>query len=352
MGMSKDKRIIVVAEDACGWPNLTRYSNGEALCTFFNRPSHGLEEGDLACSSSVDGGRTWEPRGITVAHPEGGNRMHLAVGLAGNGDLLVLSSGFFVKDEEFTGFAGQWLSRSSDRGVTWEVDQAPVLPEPCREAIPFGRILQLSDGRLAYACYRSEGQEQPSKTWVVFSCDDGVTWTMRAQLGEDDSNEATLLETEPGKLLAAVRTHVDHHVKLCESSDAGETWSDLRPLTLPMQHPADLIKLGEGLLLLTYGIRNRGLMGIGARLSQDGGLTWRAPWVIHQFGEEATDCGYPSTVLLDKDGTLLTAAYTDHESSLGKEAKGYRTIAFRWSLQEYLDKKVLQSISDGKLLKL
>jgi len=119
-----------------------------------------------------------------------------------------------------------------------------------------------------------------------------------------------------------------------------------------MQHPADLIKLGEGLLLLTYGIRNRGLMGIGARLSEDGGSTWRAPWVLHQFGDEATDCGYPSTVLLDEEGALLTAAYTDYESSLGVEAAGYRTIAFRWSLTDYLDEKTLQSISDGKLLKI
>ena len=121
-------------------------------------------------------------------------------------------------------------------------------------------------------------------------------------------------------MLAAVRTHVDHHVKLCESSNGGKTWHEKGPLTLPMQHPADLIALTDECLLLTYGIRNRGLMGIGARISLDAGETWRPPWVIHQFGDQATDIGYPSTVALDKKGNLLTAFYTDYEPSLGKRA--------------------------------
>ncbi|MGE4551147.1 MAG: sialidase family protein [Opitutales bacterium] len=350
--MTKDKKIIIVAEEACGWPNLTTIPGGEALSVYFNRASHGLEEGDLSCAASADGGQTWELRGTPAPHPTGGNRMHLAVGLAGNDDLLVFSSGFSLQTEEFTGFGGQWLSRLSSSGRSWEVDDAPKVPEHCLGAIPFGRILKLSDERLAYSCYRSEGRGNPSKSWIVFSEDDGATWSSYAQFGEDDSNEATLLEVEPGRLLAAVRTHLDHHVKLCESRDGGASWSDVGPLTLPMQHPADLIRLGEGLILLTYGMRNRGLMGVGARLSQDGGATWRAPWVLHQFGDEATDCGYPSTVLLDEEGTLLTATYTDFESSLGEAAEGYRTISFKWSLEDYLDEKTLRSISDGKLLKI
>ena len=350
--MAKDKKIVIVAEEACGWPNLTRLPGGEVICSYFNAPSHGLEEGDLVCSASADGGKSWEPRGVAATHPEGGTRMHLSVGLAGNGDLLAFSSGFFVEDEEFVGFAGQWLSRSSDDGRTWEEDSKPEIPEPCVGAIPFGRVLKLTDERLAYTCYSSQGKGNPSKTWIGFSEDDGRTWPNSVQFGEDDSNEATLLESQPDRLLAVVRTHVDHHVKLCRSLDGGRSWSDIGPLTLPMQHPADLIRLGEGLLLLTYGIRNRGLMGVGARLSKDDGETWRPPWVIHQFGDKATDCGYPSTVMLDEDGTLLTAAYTDYEKSFGKKAEGYRVLTFRWSLKAWLDEKTLKSISDGKLLKI
>ena len=53
-------------------------------------------------------------------------------------------------------------------------------------------------------------------------------------------------------------------------------------LTLPMQHPADLTQLSDSYCDLRY--KESGLMGIGARLSIDGGMTWRPPWVIHQFG--------------------------------------------------------------------
>ena len=278
--------------------------------------------------------------------------MHLAVGIAGNGDLLCFSSGFYVKDGQFKGFSGHWLSRSSDMGKNWTVDPDPIVPKGNRGAIPFGRIIRLADNRLAYSCYRSQGKGNPSETWIGFSEDDGISWTKRTKFGKNDSNESTLLQVADGRLLAAVRTHNDHHVKLCESLNGGKTWREKGPLTLPMQHPADLIALTDRCLLLTYGIRNRGLMGIGARISLDAGETWRPPWVIHQFGDQATDVGYPSTVALDVKGNLLTAFYTDYEPSLGIRAERYRVLGMRWSIRDWLHQSLLDSISDGKKLKI
>ena len=346
------QKLSVIATNACGWPNLAKLPSGKILCTYFNAPSHGLLEGDLVCSISDRKGNGWKKLSTVAGRPKGGNRMHLAVGIAGNGDLLCFSSGFYVKDGEFKGFSGHWLSRSSDMGKNWTVDPDPIVHKGNRGAIPFGRIIRLADNRLAYSCYRSQGKGNPSETWIGFSEDDGISWTKRAKFGKNDSNEATLLQVGDGRLLAAVRTHVDHHVKLCESSNGGTTWREKGPLTLPMQHPADLIALTDECLLLTYGIRNRGLMGIGARISLDAGETWRPPWVIHQFGDQATDIGYPSTVALDKKGNLLTAFYTDYEPSLGKRAERYRVLGMRWSIKDWLHQSLLGSISDGKKLKL
>ena len=70
--MAKMKEMSVVAEEACGWPNLTRLPNGEVICVYFNAPSHGLEEGDLVCAVSDDGGLNWKARGVVAPHPEGG----------------------------------------------------------------------------------------------------------------------------------------------------------------------------------------------------------------------------------------------------------------------------------------
>ena len=108
-----------------------------------------------------------------------------------------------------------------------------------------------------------------------------------------------------------------------------------------MQHPADLIDLEDGCLLLTYGIRNRGLMGIGARLSRDAGVNWSPPAVLFQFGE-ATDCGYPSSTIC-ADGSLLTACYSDRSPLY----EGYHLLTLRWRLDEFFEPKPLRSISDG-----
>ena len=346
------KKLSVIATNACGWPNLTKLPSGRVLCTFFNAPSHGLLEGDLVCSISDPSGTSWRKLSTIAPRPKGGNRMHLAVGIAGNGDVLCFSSGFYLQAGKFEGFSGHWLSRSSDSGENWIVDRNPLVHKGNRDSIPFGRIIRLPDNRLAYTSYRSQGIGKPSETWIGFSQDDGKSWKKRVKFGRNDSNEATLLQAGDGSLLAAVRTHVDHHVKLCKSSNSGVTWLEKGPLTLPMQHPADLISLSTDCLLLTYGIRNRGLMGIGARISLDGGVTWRPPWVIHQFGNQAKDIGYPSTVALDRKGNLLTAFYSDYEPSLGKRASRYRVLGMRWSIKDWLHESLLASASDGEQLKL
>jgi hypothetical protein len=121
------QKLSVIATNACGWPNLTKLPSGKVLCTYFNAPSHGLLEGDLVCSISNRKGSEWKKLSTVAGRPKGGNRMHLAVGLAGNGDLLCFSSGFYVEEEEFKGFSGHWLSRSSDAGKNWSVDPDPIV---------------------------------------------------------------------------------------------------------------------------------------------------------------------------------------------------------------------------------
>ncbi len=344
------KKISIVGRNACGWPNLTKLSSGRVLCTYFNAPSHGLQEGDLVCSISDSKGGKWKKRSVVAERPKGGNRMHLAVGLANNGDLLCFSSGFFLKNEKLTAFSGHWLSRSKDQGKSWETDLSPHIPKLIRNTIPYGRIITLGGKKLAYASYRSNGKGNPSETWMILSDDDGFSWTKTFKLGSNDSNEAVLCQKGRETILAAVRTQGDHHVKLCEFSLERRQWREKGPLTLPMQHPADLTLISEDCLLLTYGIRNKGLMGIGARISMDGGLTWKSPWVIHQFGDKAGDVGYPSTVSVGKRGQLLTAFYTDFEPTMKKSPEGYRTLAMRWSLEDWLSLSDFKSIFASKTI--
>jgi hypothetical protein len=244
----------------------------------------------------------------------------------------------------YAGLEPLWLSICDTPGGPWRVTRSPLVTIDEPFAIPHGRILPTADGRLVTCLYHSQGKGNPSRTWLISSADNGDSWAAEGEIGGGDSNEAVLLPRPGGDWLAAVRTHVDHHLSLHQSSDTGRTWSRRCDLTLPMQHPGDLTVLEDGQLLLTYGLRNRGLMGIGARRSRDGGATWGPPVVLYQFGD-ATDCGYPSTIVCT-NGDLLTACYTD----LSPLYDGYHLLLLRWRIDEFFGPRPLRSISDGRAL--
>lgn len=319
----------LVARDCCAWPVLTCWRDGTLGLIHFDRATHGRSEGNLAALVSHDAGATWASAGLAAPHEPATNRMHIAAGLDHAGRWLVLSTGFHFVGGEWAGLAPLWLSVAEAPGQPWIIHRQVSLSAPSPSAIPHGRIAALPDGRLAATFYCSEGRERPSRAWLAFSRDGGLSWGEAVELGEGDANEVVLLPRSAGDWLAVARTHRDHHLKLLRSADSGSRWSPPTGLTLPMQHPGDLTELGDGSILLTYGIRNRGLMAVGARLSRDGGANWGAPAVIFQFGE-ALDCGYPSTVVC-ADGALLTAAYSDHSSL----HQGYHLLTLRWSLDEF-----------------
>jgi hypothetical protein len=303
---------------------------------YFNQPSHGLQEGDLAALTSDDDGRTWQSAGLAAPHDPGGNRMHIASGVTHDGSWLVLSTGFTVTDGKYGKQVPMWCSRRTDGASDWKIERGVRLDGVPSRAIPHGRILALPDGRLAATCYCSWGRGKPGRAWVMFSRDHGATWNDAQSIGGDDANEVCLLRRADGGMIAVARTHIDHHVTLHTSSDGGATWRGRGDLTMPMQHPADLTDLGDEGIVVTYGIRNRGLMGIGLRVSRDGGESWSPPAVLYQFAE-AADCGYPSTVALH-DGEVLTACYTDRSALHA----GYHLLTIRWRLAEMLTQRDLR----------
>jgi hypothetical protein len=99
-------------------------------------------------------------------------------------------------------------------------------------------------------------------------------------------------------------------------------------VTVGAQHPAHLLLLKDGRVLLTYGIRNRGLYGVGARISADDGESWGPPGLLVDL-HGATDGGYPSSVQAI-DGTIVTAYYCDGISAHQR----YHMGVVRWTADE------------------
>jgi hypothetical protein len=177
-------------------------------------------------------------------------------------------------------------------------------------------------GTLAACLYDGTTSARYNRSYVFFSEDDGKTWKNPVILGErgvftnpaaGNFNETALLPAGRSGFLAAARAFTrSADLSFLVSGDRGRTWG--RPeemggagLTGPDEHPGHLLRLRDGRILLTYGIRH-GIHGIGARVSGDEGRTWSRPMVVIEYG--GNDGGYPSSVQL-ADGTIVTAYYSD-----------------------------------------
>ena len=318
-GQTPKPRVIV--DNACAWPNLTVLPDGTIIATIFNAPYHANIVGDVECWGSSDHGRTWEKRGAPARHdPPNSNRMNVAAGVARNGDLIVISSGWLLKLNPppppgqlrkggLVRVLEPWVCRSSDGGRTWSVDKhamparGPVGGPP----VPFGDIIEGDDGALRVAAYTRVPSEDKSlrlrRAYVYRSRDDGRTWGEPAPIDDDHSRcEPALLHLGGGRWLVITRGGGQN---LYSSVDDAATWRHRTRLRLG-GYPCHPMRLRTGRLILSVGTRS-GLEGhTRVFYSDDEGGTWSRPYRVVDY--KGKDGGYPSTIELP-DGQMLTAYY-------------------------------------------
>lgn len=331
----KGLQRVVAVENVCAWPNLTLMPDGSLIAILFNQPGHGTMQGDVDCYASGDGLK-WEKRSTVTRHEPDTIRMNHAAGLAKNGDLLVLCSGWTnVKQPSRPKQAAfrdavlrSWIMRSKDGGRTWS--KSDVFPasesDEWTEHIPFGDIWTAQDGTLRTSCYQGQMADpaKSSKTkgwrsWCFRSDDDGVTWKPQSIIGPTH-NETDIFPLGGKSWLAAARTM---QMELFRSDDDGATWGQPLKVTERNEINGHLTRLGDKRLLLSYGVRIAGRHGVCAKFSSDEGKTWSAP--IRLARSEVSDCGYPSSVQL-ANGKIVTAYY----SKAAPECGHYHMGAVVW----------------------
>mgnify|MGYP001611871778 CR=1 FL=1 len=329
---------IVAVKDVCAWPKLTMLPNGDLVAAIYNRPVHGVLPGDVDVYASSDGGRTWHKRGTATRHTGASARFNHSIGVTGRGDLLVVSGGWSYDGPDAKGaykkkkLLRPTASRSVDGGRTWTISEKFPDGADGMTLVPFGNIETGADGALRVAAYSYNPTAKPRVDicYTVVSRDNGLTWALGSVVGQPSANETDVVHLGGGKWLAAARNlgatgQRGHSTDIYASEDDAKTWRLIVTPTVADQHPADLLKLADGRVLLTYGDR-RSDRGINICVSADGGRTWTGSARISQ--DVSGDCGYPSSAQL-QDGTLVTVFYAARTKDYDK----YQMAAIRWRLE-------------------
>ena len=330
-------------------------------------------DGRMEIIRSLDGGRTWSPPAV-VADSAVDDR-NPAFGVTNGGTLILAYHRQGNYNEQ-----GNWrrreameesrvevmVTRSHDHGLTW-ARPYPLGVDLLAAGSPFGKIVTQADGTLIMPIYAGPipallGSHAAAVTgdgdcsYLVRSHDDGVTWGEPALIAVN-KNETALLVLPDGDLLAVMRSiPPDQALYSSRSSDSGHTWSPPVPITGPRQHPADLVQLVNGDLLLTYGNRTAPYR-IEGKVSRDGGRTWlpllltfSAPLYGYDLPpNRPTDLGYPSSVVRrgQGGGQGVTIYYYNpavrkpwqHENRTSETrclARDYYAIAVTWDEAELI----------------
>lgn len=303
------------------FPVMHRLPDGRVAAVIRAGAAHLGLAGRLDMIFSSDNGKTWG--GQVVVNDSPLDDRNPAFGVAKSGALVVSFYRTANYDEQgkYNPFLGKemstWVTRSEDGGKTWQ----PPTPIDCAAhgfGSPYGRMVTLPDGSMLMAIYgdvvgsKGEMKARRETSHVYRSTDDGRTWSRLSQIGSGKTqlNETALLLTRSGRLIAAVRSRA-YELWTSVSDDQGATWSEPKKLAPAWVHPADLIEVPGGVLLLAGNrVGPFGLIGIIG--SAAGEFDYAKRFTITDT-LTSRDSGYPSGVLLP-DGRILALYYSgsDH----------------------------------------
>ncbi len=264
---------------------------------------------------SLDGGETWsieKPR--EIVRPENGGPPPVdspgGFDFTSPGFAMMLRSG----DERASRFY-----ISMDRARTWSGPyKLPLFGQP--------RIMARTDyqvfGKRELMLFLTAGKKNDKEGHVFCArtTDGGKAWEFVSWIGPEPDGYSIMpssVRLSSREILTAIRRKEGdkHWIENYRTMDTGRTWQLFnRPAPSTGGHsgnPPSMIKLRDGRLAITYGVRAEPY-GIRARLSSDNGGTWGAEIVLRADGG-CWDLGYPRSVERP-DGKVMTAYYfNDHQ---------------------------------------
>jgi BNR repeat-like domain len=336
------RHVIIYREQGrfAGWPaNHGIWSWGDEILVGFSRgyykdrgPYHHIDKQkpeEFLLARSRDGGLSWsveqpQPPGALIGTP--GMRHGLMPPGSSSEQLADLAEPIDFSHADFAMTIRMENTNAGTSRFYYSYNRGHVWRGPCRLPLfgqkgVMGRTDYLVSGArdctLFLTASKSNGLE--GRPFCARTADGGLTWQFVSFIGPEPLGYAIMPSTvrlSSTELVSTIR-RLDASTSWIDayaSHDNGATWSYLskpEPDT-GEGNPPSLLKLADGWLCLTYGVRAKPY-GIRARLSGDQGKTWGEPISLRNDGG-AADVGYVRSVVRP-DGQLVTVYYYNDRKS-------------------------------------
>jgi hypothetical protein len=204
---------------------------------------------------------------------------------------------------------------SYDRGHTWKGPfRLPLFDQPGIAARTDYTVNGPRDCFLFLTASKANNRE--GRPICVRTVDGGKTWRLISYIGPEPAGYSIMpstVRTSHQELVTTLRRWEQgppkrSWIEAWKSADDGASWTQLEnPVADAGEgNPPHLLRLADGRLCLTYGVRAKPY-GMFARLSSDAGVTWGEPIVLRNDGG-GRDIGYPRSVQRP-DGRVVTIYY-------------------------------------------
>ncbi len=236
-------------------PGLLETPAGTILCCWFAGTYEGDTDINIVCSRLEKGSDRWsEP--FYISHNDDRSDQNPSLFLAPNGDIWCMYTSQLGRQPgkdnmQYTSVVKRQIS--TDDGLSWS---EPEIMFPEEGTFARQPIQVLSNGRWIYGlwlCTDSASGLAGDPSAVQISDDQGVTWH-RVDIPESAGRvHPSMVELEPGHVIAFMRSREADFIYRSESFDYGETWTAPEPTVLPNNNSGiATIKLTSGRVAIAY----------------------------------------------------------------------------------------------------
>lgn len=236
-------------------PGLLETSAGTLLCCWFAGTYEGDTDINIVVSRLPLGATQWEEPSY-ISHNDDRSDQNPSLFLAPNGEIWCLYTSQLGRQPgkdnmQYTSIIKKQVS--TDDGRTWSEPEV-MLPEEGT----FARqpIQVLSNGRWIYGlwiCTDTETGLADDPSAFAISDDEGKSWHRVDMPHSEGRVHPSIVELEPGHVVAFLRSRVADYIYKSESFDFGDSWSEPVPTVLPNNNSGiGVCKLSSSRVALVY----------------------------------------------------------------------------------------------------